>query len=172
MNIKPSEERASSLSGKGSSVTTSTSPPAVSITITTTTTEQRSPSRDKRDQSVTDGPVASGTGTEEALEASVDFARNIRGTSTPIDVSPDMGNNRSQTFNGAVDVTNASDANDRKPPTTTNTAPETVDMADSIDTQQIELSLVDNSEEHSRSHSKGGTEAVKVPLSPEAQSGI
>ena len=52
-----------------------------------------------------------------------------------------------------------------------------VDLADSIDTQQIELSLVGDSEEHSHSHSTGGNEVVKTPpsvktlSSPEAQSG-
>jgi hypothetical protein len=97
--------------------------------------------------------------TEEALEASVDFARNVRGTSTPIDVSPDLGNNnRSQTFNGAAD---AYDTSGRKPPTTSG-APDAVDIADSIDTQQIELSLVDNSEGHSNAHSTGGTAGVAI----------
>ena len=173
MNIKPSDEaRSSSLSGKGASATTPTTPPPVSVPTTTTAiaTEQQSQSRDKKDQNTTDGPVSRGTaGTEEALEASVDFARNVRGTSTPIDVSPDLGNsNRSQTFNGAADVT---DTSDRKPPTT-NGAPDTVDLAGSIDTQQIQLSLVDDSEGHSNAHSTGGTGVTKTPPSPNAQSWI
>ena len=156
MNVKPSadEARSSSLSGKvGASTTTPTSPTtpvSVSIatpTATATAAEHRSPSRD-----TTDGPI-----TEEALEASVDFARNVRGTSTPIDVSPDLGNNnRSQTFNGVADTS------DRKPPTT-NGAPDTVDLADSIDTQQIELSLGDGSEGHSNAHSTGGAGVAKAP---------
>ena len=154
MNVKPSadEARSSSLSGKvGASTTTPTTPTtptsASIATPTATATEHRSPSRDK-----TDGPA-----TEEALEASVDFARNVRGTSTPIDVSPDLGNNnRSQTFNGAADTS------DRKHPTT-NGAPDTVDLADSIDTQQIELSLGDGSEGHSNAHSTGGTGVAKAP---------
>ena len=173
MNIKPSDEvRSSSLSGKVASATTPTTPPPTSVpatstatttttTATATATEQQSQSRDKNDQNLTDGPaLGDTTGTEEALEASVDFARNVRGTSTPIDVSPDLGNNnRSQTFNGAGDVT---DTSDRKPPTA-NEAPDTVDSADSIDTQQIELSLVDDYEGHSNAHSIGGTGVTKTP---------
>ena len=179
MNIKPSDEmRSSSLSGKVASATTPTTPPPSSVPATTTTTttttvtatEQQSQSRDKKDQNLTDGPASGGTtGTEEALEASMDFARNVRGTSTPIDVSPDLGNNnRSQTFNGAADVT---DTSDRKPPTA-NGAPDTVDLADSIDTQQIELSLVDDNEGRSNAHSIGGTGVTKTPPSPNAQSWI
>lgn len=185
ISIKPSEEvRSSSLSSKVASPTTPTTPPPASIPTTTTTTaatataaatEQQSPSRDKKDQgtSVTPGPVSRGmTGTEEVLEASVDFARNVRGTSTPIDVSPDLGNNnRSQTFNGAADATNTSDTGDRKPPTA-NGAPETVDLADSIDTQQIELSLVDDSEGQSDALTTGGTGVDKIPPSPKTQSWI
>ena len=181
MSIRPSEEaRSSSLSSKVAVPTTPTSPPPASVSTTTTTAtataaEQRSPSRDKKDQSTsaTDRPVSGGTtGTEEVLEASVDFARNVRGTSTPIDISPDLGNNnRSQTFNGAADVTNTSDTGDRKPPTA-NGAPETVNLADSIDTQQIELSLVDDSEGHSSAPSTSGTGVDKIPPSPKTQSWI
>lgn len=162
MNVRPSEEaRSTSLSSKTTSVTTPTSP--TPPTITATAAEQRTLSREKKDQNTTDGPVSMGQAyTEEALEASVDFARNVRGTSTPIDVSPDLGNNnRSQTFNGAVDVTSTSDTGDRGKPPTTNGAP---DMADSIDTQQIELSLIDDSQAgHSNAHSVGGTGAAKAP---------
>ena len=161
MNIKPSDEARSSSLSSNLKVASATTPTTTTTTSTTTTTQQQS--RDtKQSRGTTDGPVSGGTAvTEEALEASVDFARNIRGTSTPIDVSPDLGNNnRSQTFNGAADT---SDIGDRKGPTT-NGAPDAVDLADSIDTQQIELSLVDDSQGNSNAHSTGGAGGVaKAP---------
>lgn len=161
MNIKPSDEARSSSLSSNLKVASATTPTTSTTTTTTTTTQQQS--RDtKQSRGTTDGPVSGGTAvTEEALEASVDFARNIRGTSTPIDVSPDLGNNnRSQTFNGAADTP---DIGDRKRPTT-NGAPDAVDLADSIDTQQIELSLVDDSQGNSNAHSTGGAGGVtKAP---------
>ena len=153
MNFKPSE-RAASTSGKGSSEMEQRSP----------TADQRSPTADQSAAVVSDEQIS---GTEDMLEASTDFARNVRGTSTPIDVSPD-GTKRSETFNTdhiPVIALNTSDANDRKPRDADKTT-------DTVDTQQIELSVVDrdcDSGEHSHSLSAGDSEAGKH-LSLEAQS--
>ena len=161
MNLRSSGDRAASASGKGSSeAMKQTSPSKVS--------ERSSPSHDPRspqsDQSTPPvfSPELQPAGTEEALEASTDFARNVRGTSTPIDLSPDMTTNRSQTFNADHVQLNTSDANDRKP----------TDTVETIDTQQIELSVVDDdhaSGVQSGSLSAGGTK-TENSLPPQAQS--
>ena len=142
MSMKSSEEvQALSVSAKVSPVTIPTSPASVPTTYTADT-EHQFPSRAKKYLTVTDEPAPTGNGTDEVLEASTDFARNVRGTSTPIDISPEMSNNRSQTFNGEVDLVHTLD---RKSPV--DGTPEAVDLAGSLDTQQIELSLVDDLDE-------------------------
>ena len=88
------------------------------------TKEQRSPKSD-----TAFSPNGQTSSADDALEASSDFARNVRGTSTPIDVSPDVNTNRSQTFNAAHASADSPDTSDRK-------------ATDTIDTQQIELSAV------------------------------
>ena len=156
MKIKTSADRSASdsVTGKGSTETTpQRSPP--STNHQPPPNERQSP-RFNQSPAVNSSDVQGLPGSEDALEASTDFARNVRGTSTPIDVSPDVSKNRSQTFESErTSADTPSDANDRKP----------TDTVDTIDTQQIELSVVDV-DHSSHSRSTGGnivTESLPSP---------
>lgn len=172
MNIKSSADRAASASGKSSTESSPQKSPPTTSQQQSPTVVPQSPPSDQSVAVVSSEGQTSGAG--EALEASTDFARNVRGTSTPIDMSPDMTTNRSQTFNSGSPVLNTSETNDRKTDTvdTSETNDKKTNSADTVDTQQIELSIVNDDHEsdgQSRSHSDGGTKTDNsVP--PKAQS--
>ena len=156
IKMKSTTDRSASASGKDLSEASQQKSPTASTDQQSLPSAQQSPRSNQSPAVVSSGGQTSGT--EEALEASTDFARNVRGTSTPIDVSPETSKNRSQTFENehtSVDVSVNSDANLRKP----------TDTVDTIDTQQIELSVFD--EYHgSHSQSAGGTVVIDNLPSP------
>lgn len=156
MKIRPTSDRSVSASGRDLSEATQQKSPTAAPDQRSPPIAQQSPRSNQSPAGVSDDGQTSST--EEVLEASTDFARNVRGTSTPIDVSPDMSKNRSQTFENehtSADVFPKSDTNLRKPIVT----------VDTIDTQQIELSMFD--EHHSsHSHPTGGTVVTDNLSSP------
>ena len=94
------------------------------------------------------GDCANGVGVEETMNDTGDFGHDVRGTSTPIDISPDL-KDHSRTFDTNYNTHNTIEASKEN--------------VDTVDTEHIELSItVDQDQHESKEEEESATEGAAM----------